>query len=197
MDSFLFAIATPDLNKPVYTLSVYEDFDNDNVPETVTAALSGNFCQLTAQFKDHKQTIPILMPEAATSDIDIVARDVNNNSYKDLVIVNKRTHRLLSVILNNCDGTFKLSSSCYISYDNFRPEIVRKNRRGSDKDKFSNNELFVKFVADTAVCVLTKIDNNLNLRSIDFDIQGKKNIFTGNFFKAFLPRSPPASNNQA
>jgi hypothetical protein len=200
INSILPAFAAPDAYKPIYALTVYEDFDNDNKAEILTAALSGHFCQITAQFKDHKQTIPILMPEAATFDIDIVARDVNSNSYKDLIIVNKRTHEILSVILNNCDGTFSPTRYNCISKDNFNTEIVRKKSScsGRNSGEFSNIKLSIQFLdntlntpCSTVVCCLNRIHNNFNLQTIGFILPDREIISSTSYLETDLPRGPP------
>jgi len=191
INPFLHAVAAPDLRKPVYTFAVYEDFDNNRKTDKVTVAISGKTCRLTAQFQDHKQTLPVTISEAATQDIDIVARDVNNNSYKDLVIVNKRTHRILSVVLNNCDGTFSQADSCLIAGDNFRMEFVQKKARGGGSGQFFSHKLPKKFLTNTSVCLLTQTSNAFYPLADGFAVPGKGIAVVNNCFKTSLPRSPP------
>jgi hypothetical protein len=191
MNSILFARVTPEPRQPATTTSIFEDFDGDHKADVVTASCVGGLYQIITKVKGRKRAISVSMAGTPSCDIGIVARDIDKDSDKDLLVVNKRTHKILHVLINDGNGAFTTNDSFVVPTYNFAAEITRQNRQNSSDDQFSQNVLSLQLLPDTASFIFSNICGELYCKDIYFNFSRTELLFASKLLAVFSPRSPP------
>jgi hypothetical protein len=188
VNSFLCVALSSAARQIAPSLILYDDFDGDNQPEAVTAVFADNSCQITTQIKQHQQTISIPLHNVSAGDLSIISRDIDSDLDKDILIINKRTQKILSVLINDGKGRFTRSDT------NFNNTISQEINEGQENSA-SNHRLQkispvkVSFDANSVMWLQTVTRAYLQIH--DFFIKSILCCLSEKPFCNPLTRSPP------
>ena len=191
MNSILFASAATTSHQPTNTTSIFEDFDGDHKADIVTATCVGGLYRISTNIRGHRQDLSVSMEGTPARDLGMVARDIDKDCDTDLLVVNKRTHKILHVLINDGQGSFKSEDSFIVPTYNFVTEITRNNRQNTGGDQFSSNVFSVKLLHDAASFVVSNISGKVFCRNIYFNFTSIEFLFSSQILAVFSPRSPP------
>jgi hypothetical protein len=89
------------------------DFDGDNRPDLATIQVghgSSSDTQYWIAFQLSRGSLQILGITAPTGGLQVTSRDVNGDSFLDVVVTTAWTNRPVAVLLNDGQGNFRASS---------------------------------------------------------------------------------------